>query len=152
MWRRIHIIYTSLATLLTASMFFCRFAKILGPEGAELEVMYYEKLPYLVMLIMLLAGGVCSVFSFKNGFLQARVCMLTALMLIGFQIWLGVDFLSSRNDMVFSITMIFPITAAILEILASRSALFGAVTMQATSRIIKNRKKDDTNQVKTNEQ
>ena len=141
MWRRIHVIYTILATLLIVSMFFCRFAKILGPGGAELEVMYYEKLPYLVMLIMLLAGGICSIFSYKNGFLQARVCMLTALMLIGFQIWLGIDFLRFRNDMVFSITMIFPVTAAILQMLATRSALFGAFTMQATSRIIRNRKR-----------
>ena len=93
------------------------------------------------MLIMLMAAGVCSIFSFKNGFLQARVCVLSALMLIGFQIWLGVDFLRFHSDMVFSITMTFPIAAAVLDMLAARSALTGAVTVQAASRLLKSRKR-----------
>ena len=122
-------------------MFFCRFATILGPEGTELEIMYYEKLPYLAMLIMLLAAGICSVFSYMNGYLQARVCMLSALMLIGFQIWLGVDFLRFRQEMIFSVTMVFPVAAAILFILAARSAIIGAMTIQTAGKIIKSRKK-----------
>ena len=141
MWKKSHTIYTILATLLITSMFFCRFATILGPEGEELTIMYYEKLPYLVMLIMLMAAGVCSIFSFKNGFLQARVCVLSALMLIGFQIWLGIDFLRFHSDMVFSITMTFPIAAAVLDMLAARSAITGAVTVQAASQLLKSRKR-----------
>ena len=57
MLKKIHTIYAILAELLVTSMFFCRFATIIGPEGAELKIMYFEKLPYLVMLIMLLAAG-----------------------------------------------------------------------------------------------
>ena len=141
MWKKIHTIYSILATLLSASMFFFSFATILGPEGVELKIMYYEKLPYLFMLIMLLAGGVCSVFTYRNGFLQARVCILTALMLIGFQIWLGVDFLRFRHDMVFSISAIFPIVAAILYVLAARGALVEGMTLQTAEKVLKNRKK-----------
>ena len=141
MWKKIHTIYSIVATLLSASMFFFSFATILGPEGVELKIMYYEKLPYLFMLIMLLAGGVCSVFTYRNGFLQARVCILTALMLIGFQIWLGVDFLRFRHDMVFSISAIFPIVAAILYVLAARGALVEGMTLQTAEKVLKNRKK-----------
>ena len=141
MWKKIHTIYSILATLLSASMFFFSFATILGPEGIELKIMYYEKLPYLFMLIMLLAGGVCSVFTYRNGFLQARVCILTALMLIGFQIWLGVDFLRFRHDMVFSISAIFPIVAAILNVLAARGALVEGMTLQTAEKVLKSRKK-----------
>ncbi len=141
MLKKIHTIYAILAELLVTSMFVCRFATIIGPEGAELKIMYYEKLPYLVMLIMLLAAGICAVFSFRNGFLQARVCVLSSLMLIGFQIWLGVDFLRFRNDMVFSITMVFPVCAAVLDILAARSALIGAMTIQTAGKTLKRRKR-----------
>ena len=141
MWKKIHTIYSIVATLLSASMFFFSFATILGPEGTELKIMYYEKLPYLFMLIMLLAGGICSVFTYRNGFLQARVCILTALMLIGFQIWLGVDFLRFRHDMVFSISAIFPIVAAILYVLAARGALVEGMTLQTAEKVLKNRKK-----------
>ena len=141
MWKKIHTIYSILATLLSASMFFFSLATIIGPEGTELKIMYYEKLPYLFMLIMLLAAGVCSIFTYRNGYLQARVCILTALMLIGFQIWLGVDFLRFRSEMVFSISAIFPIVAAILNVLAARGALVDAMTIQTASKVLKNRKK-----------
>lgn len=106
-------------------------------------IMYYEKLPYLVMLIMLLTAGICSIFSFKNWALQARVCMLTALMLIGFQIWLGIDFIRYHKEIVFSFTMIFPLVSSILNIMAARSALVDAMTIQAvktTRKIRKNRR------------
>jgi hypothetical protein len=141
MWKKIHTIYSIIATLLSASMFFFSFATIIGPKGTELKIMYYEKLPYLFMLIMLLAAGVCSVFTYRNGFLQARVCILTALMLIGFQIWLGVDFLRFRTDMVFSISAIFPIVAAILNVLAARGALVEGMTLQTAERVLKSKKK-----------
>ena len=105
MWQRIQTLYIGIATALTVSMFFSRMATIIGPEGSELVIRYYEKVPYLVMLIMLLTAGICAIFSYKSRLLQARVCILTALMLLGFQIWLGIDFLRFRNDMVFSITL-----------------------------------------------
>ena len=143
MWQRIQTLYIGIATALTAALFFCRMATIIGPGGEELEIMYYEKRPYLVMLIMLLTAGVCSIFTFKSWALQARVCMLTALMLIGFQIWLGVDFLRYHKEMVFSLTMMFPIVSAILNIMAARSALVDAMTLQAvktTKKVRKNKR------------
>lgn len=144
MWQRIQTLYIGIATALTAVLFFSRMSTIIGPGGEELDIMYYEKLPYLVMLIMLLTAGICAVFSFRSWALQARVCMLSALMMIGFQIWLGVDFFRYRNDMVFSFTMIFPLVSAILNIMAARSALVDAMTLQAvktTKKVRKNRKR-----------
>lgn len=142
MWKKIQTLYISIATLLTASMFFCRLAAIIGPEGEELKIMYYEKAPYLVMLIMLFTAGICSLFTFRQGFLQARVCMLTSLMLIGFQIWLGVDFLRFRHDMIFSVTMLFPLVSAVLNMLAARSAIVDAMTIETAGKVLKKRKKN----------
>jgi len=141
MWKKIQTLYIISSILLTAAMFFCSFATIIGPDGSELKIMYYEKLPYLTMLIMLLTAGICSLCTFRQGFLQARVCTLTALMLIGFQIWLGIDFLRFRHDMVFSVTMVFPSAAAILDALAARSALVDAMTIQAAGKILKKNRK-----------
>lgn len=141
MWKKIQTLYIISSILLTAAMFFCSFATIIGPDGYELKIMYYEKLPYLTMLIMLLTAGICSLFTFRQGFLQARVCTLTALMLIGFQIWLGIDFIRFRHDMVFSVTMLFPLAAAILDALAARSALVDAMAIQAAGKILKKNRK-----------
>ena len=126
--------------MLCVSMFFCRLATIIGPEGEELGIMYYEKLPFAVMLIMLLAAGVSAVFCHKFPLLQARVCMITALMQIGFQIWLGVDFFRFHNEMVFSVTMIFPLVAAILNIMAARKALVDGMTLTAVKSLKKSKR------------
>lgn len=141
MWQRIQTLYIGIATALTAAMFFCRMATIIGPEGNDIDIRYYEKLPYLMMLIMLLTAGVCAVFTYKSRLLQARVCVLTALMLIGFQIWLGIDFIRYHNDMVFSITLLFPIVSAILNAIAARGNLVDEMTLQAVKSAKKARKK-----------
>ncbi len=141
MWKKAHTYLIAIATILTISMFFCRFATIIGPEGEALKIMYYEKIPYIVMLIMLMTGGICAFFCNRHPFLQARVCILTALMLIGFQLWLGIDFFRFRNDMVFSLTMLFPFAGAILDIIAARSALVDGVTLQAVKNLKKSRRK-----------
>ena len=137
MWKKLTTYLTLTSTLLVCSMFFCSFASIIGPEGSTVKIMYYEKMPYLVMMIMLLTGGLFSILTHRLPFLQARVCMLTGLMLIGFQIWLGVDFFNYRNALVFSLTILFTLLAASLEIIASRRAMIEGMTLQ----LLKNRLK-----------
>ena len=141
MWKKAQTYFIGIATLLTVIMFFSKLATIIGPGGEELDIMYFEKLPYIVMLIMLLTAGICAVFCHKFPLLQARVCVLSALMLVGFQLWLGVDFIRFHNDMVFSITLIFPIVGAILNIMAARKALIDGMTLQAVKSLKKSRKK-----------
>lgn len=141
MWQRIQTLYIGIATSLTIAMFFSRMATILGPEGTGLDIRYYEKIPYLVMLIMLLTAGICAIFSYKSRILQARVCILSALMFLGFQIWLGIDFLRFRHDMVFSISLLFPLVSAALNIIAARSNLVDEMTLQAVKSAKKARRR-----------
>ena len=127
MWKRIQTICLALSSILIISMFFCRFATIAGPEGSEAIIRYYEKVPFLVLLIMLTSANIIALFCGKSGFLQARVCMIAGLISIGFQIWLGVDFISNHNDMAFSISALFPLAAAVLNFTAARNALIDAI-------------------------
>lgn len=131
MWQRIQTLYLGVATALIFSMFFCTFATVIGPNGAEITIGYHEKLAYLTMLIMLFTAQVAATASFKAMFLQARVSIIAALMAVGLQIWLGVDFLRFRNEMVFSFTMLFPLVAAILDIMAARRSLVDEMTLTA---------------------
>lgn len=123
MWQRIQTLYLAIATGLIISMFFCNVATILGPEGAEVGIRYYEKRIYLIFLIMLLTANGSALFSYKLRILQMRVCVIAAFLLVGFQGWLAYDFFTLRNDMVFSITAIFPIIAAILNLLAAKNIM-----------------------------
>ena len=117
--------------MLTASLFFCRFATILGPEGAEEVIRYYEKTPYLILMIMTLTAEICALFSYRMRILQARVCIIAALLMLGMQLWFLADFLKYRNELIFSITMLFPVAGAILNFLAARSAMVDEMTLQA---------------------
>ena len=146
MWQRIQTLYLAIATGLAASMFFCNLAEIIGPGGEILEIRYYEKTAYLVLMIMILTAQICALFSFKARFLQARVCMISSLLLIGFQIWLGIDFIRMKNDMVFNISGVFPIAAAILDILAARAAMIDELTITAIGSARKARKARRRNQ------
>ena len=83
MWKSIQTLYLGISTVLMAVLFFCNFATIIGPDGSELTIRYYEKTPYLVLMIMTLTAHVCAVFSYKLKFLQARVCIITALLALG---------------------------------------------------------------------
>ena len=131
MWKRIQTLYLGISTALILSMFFCKFATIIGPAGEELSIGYHEKLPYLVMLIMLVTAHVAATASFKAPFLQARVAMIAALMSIGFQIWLAVDIIRFFNEMTFHITALFPLAAAVLNIMAAKRALVEEMTITA---------------------
>ena len=112
MWNRIQTLYLAISTALVVALFFCRFATDLA-EGEIIR--YYEKTSYLLMLIMLLTAHVFAICTYKSPMLQARVSIISALALIGFQIWLGVDFLMYMNDFSFSVTMLFPHIVPALE-------------------------------------
>lgn len=134
MWKRIQTLYLAISTGLIISLFFCRFATDPGSVGEDAIIRYYEKTSYLLMLIMLLTANIFAVSTFKTPMLQARVSIIAALALLGFQIWLGVDFFIYRSLMTFSVTMLFPLSASFLNFLAGRSAMIDGFTIQAAQR------------------
>ena len=141
MWQRVQTLYLAVASVLVGSLFFSRFATVLGPEGESVDIMYYEKLPFLLFLISLFSANVIALITFKARILQMRVSVLAALLLVGFQIWLAVDFFSHRNDRVFSFTAVFPLVAAILDVMAARNIFLDEAMVQSASRLRSSRKK-----------
>lgn len=135
MWQRIQTLYLAVATALLISMFFCKFATILGPDGVEISIKYVEKIPYLVLLAVALAGNVFSLFAFKIRIPQMRVATVAALILLAFQIWIIVDVVRGWNEMVFSVTALFPLVAMVLDILAARNIMLDEAMVQSASRL-----------------
>lgn len=135
MWQRVQTLYLAISSILIASMFFCKFATIVGAQGDETTIMYYEYLPYLIFMIMLLTANLSALFAFKARVLQMRVAILAALLSLGFQIWLGVDFVRMRNEMTFSFTAVFPVVCVILNVLAARAIMMDEAMVQTASRL-----------------
>ena len=140
MWKSIQTLYLGISTVLMAALFFCNFATIIGPDGTEVSIRYYEKTPYLVLMIMTLTAHVCAVFSYKLRFLQARVCIITALLALGMQVWFFMDFMKFRHDMVFSITMVFPLVMTILDVMAAKNSMVDEMTVTAVRSVRRSRK------------
>lgn len=141
MWQRIQTLYLGIATALIFSMFFCIFATIIGPDGAEVTIAYREKMPYLVLLIMLITAHIAATASYKTFFLQARVSIIAGLLAFGFQTWIGIDILRNMDDMSFSITALFPLAAGALDFMAAKRSLVDEMTVTAVQSARKARKK-----------
>lgn len=141
MWQRIQTLYLGIATALIFSMFFCIFATIIGPDGAEITIAYREKMPYLVLLIMLITAHIAATASYKTFFLQARVSIIAGLLAFGFQTWIGIDILRNMDDMSFSITALFPLAAGALDFMAAKRSLVDEMTVTAVQSARKARKK-----------
>lgn len=134
MLKRIQTLYLAVSTALIVAMFFCKMGTVLGATGDDATIRYYEKISYLLMNIMLLTANVFALFNFKNPVLQARISIIAALLMTGFQIWLGIDFLRYKEYMIFSVTMLFPMAEAFLNFMAARSAMIDGVTVQAAKK------------------
>ena len=141
MWQRIQTLYLAIATALLASMFFCKFATIVGPQGNDLEIMYWEKIPYVTLLAISTIGNIFSLFAFKIRMPQMRVATGAAILLLAFQCWIVVDLARNWNEMSFSVTALFPLIAAILDIMAARSILLDEAMVQSSERLRASKRK-----------
>ena len=141
MWQRIQTLYLAIATAMLASMFFCKFATIVGPQGNDLEIMYWEKIPYVTLLAISTIGNIFSLFAFKIRMPQMRVATGAAILLLAFQCWIVVDLARNWNEMSFSVTALFPLIAAILDIMAARSILLDEAMVQSSARLRASKRK-----------
>lgn len=141
MWQRIQTLYLGIATALIFSMLFCIFATIIGPDGAEITIAYREKMPYLVLLIMLITAHIAATASYKTFFLQARVSIIAGLLAFGFQTWIGIDILRNMDDMSFSFTALFPLAAGVLDFMAAKRSMVDEMTVMAVKSAKKARKR-----------
>ena len=122
-------------------MFFCKFATIVGPQGNDLEIMYWEKIPYVTLLAISTIGNIFSLFAFKIRMPQMRVATGAAILLLAFQCWIVVDLARNWNEMSFSVTALFPLIAAILDIMAARSILLDEAMVQSSARLRASKRK-----------
>ena len=126
MWQRIQTLYLILATGLVAALFFCAKAG---------DITYTEYWPYAILLIVIAFLQVMATTTWKHRIFQMRTASLAAIILIGLQAWLVVDFITTHNDPVFHVTAVFPIVAAILDFLAARSILADEMLVRSADRL-----------------
>ena len=135
MWQRIQTLYLFISTVLIALLFFCDKA-----EG----VSFTEYFPYLVFIIVITLLNVLALTTYRFRVFQMRTAVLSALVIIAFQIWLAVDFFTFGKTDDFHITAVFPIAAVILDFLAARGIFADELMVRSASRLRPAKRKGGT--------
>lgn len=140
MWQRIQTLYLAITVTLIAILFFSNIAVVIGADDAESKISFIEKMPYLILLSLSLVAALLALISFKVRILQMRVATIGALIMVGLQIWIIVDYINAPDNMVFKYTAIFPAICSILELLAARAAFSDQILVEGATRLRASRK------------
>lgn len=64
-----------------------------------------------------------------------RVAIIQALLLIGFQAWIIVDFIVMKGALIFTVPAVFPVVSAILALLGAKNIMLDEAMVQSAYRI-----------------
>ena len=141
MWQRVQTLYLAVAAALVAALFFCTKAVTVGADGAVAEAYpYIAYIPYLILLIVISALELLALTTFRHRIFQMRTAVLAALLCVALQVWLGVDFWLTRGQVVFRLTAVFPVVAAILDAMAARAILADQLLVESAYHLRKSRR------------
>ena len=142
MWQRLQTLYLCLATGLVVALFFSVKAFTLGPGGVHaVELTYIKYTPYLILLILVTILQLLAVFTFNARVFQMRTAVLSAILMIALQAWIGVDYFTADKEWIFKFTAVFPLVAAILNFIAARYILRDQLLVESVSHL-RSRKKN----------
>ena len=142
MWQRLQTLYLCIATGLIVALFFSVKAFTLGPGGVHsVELPYIKYTPYLILLILITILQLLAVFTFNARVFQMRTAVLSAILMIALQAWIGVDYFTADMELIFRFTAVFPLVAAILNFIAARLILRDQLLVESVSHL-RSRKKN----------
>ncbi len=131
MIQRIQSLFLFVVAGLILSMFFTPMVEFLGGE----TIYYAERYDMLVLMLVTFVLAGTTFFSYKNRLFQIRLCVLNALILLGWQVLIAVLFFKREPEMIFSVTAVFPIVACVLTFLAMRYISRDEAMIRAASRL-----------------
>lgn len=136
MWQRLQTLYLCIATGLIVALFFSVKAFTLGPGGVHsVELTYIKYTPYLILLILITILQLLAVFTFNARVFQMRTAVLSAILMIALQAWIGVDYFTADKEWIFKFTAVFPLVAAILNFIAARLILRDQLLVESVSHL-----------------
>ena len=121
MWQRIQTLYLLIATALMAAMIFSLKAVVPGTDGEFIETYRYTAyIPYLILIIVIVLLDFLALTTYRFRVFQMRTAVLAAIITLALQAWLAVDFFTTKGDVLFRVTAVFPVVSFILDLLAAK--------------------------------
>ncbi len=119
MFFRIQSLFLTIASGLLLSMFIFPLISITDGNLVT-NIRCFERWDLLLFNLVTFVLSVAVIFYYKKRIFQLRVCILNSLLLAGYQILLLVLFFQRDPSMSYSIIAVFPIVAAILNLMSAR--------------------------------
>ncbi len=137
MIQRIQTLFLVIGAGLLIAMLCTPMATIVGVEGADGRIGYFDYISAFTLIILSLILQIIAILGYKQRVRQMRLCILNALVLLGLQIYLVVIYFSPAKDdsILFTITTIFPVCALILDLIAARYIARDEALVMASSRL-----------------
>ncbi len=147
MWQRVQTLYLAISTILIAIMLFSVKAAVYGVDGEAVETYkYLTYIPYAILLVIILILNIIAITTYRFRVFQYRTAILTALVTLGLQIWLAVEFFANLyvgadgNRLVYKVNAIFPLISIIFDLLAARGILADELLVESTYRLRRDKK------------
>ena len=131
MWKKPHNWLIAADALLIIALLGLNVCHAVNPEtGVHYAVAFKDRLIYILFLVLSFIISDVTLLSAKKPFSQVFLAIVNAIVLLGFQIWVLVDFFTTklqtglRMSSVYTLSVgaVFPIVAIILLVLAVRFA------------------------------
>ena len=131
MWKKPHNWLIAAAGLLIVVLLGLNVCHAVNPEtGQEYTVRFVDRLIYILFIVTSFIISDVTLLSAKKPFYQVFLAITNAIVLLGFQIWIFVDFFTTKlqtglrmsSVYTLSIGAVFPLVAIILLVLAVRYA------------------------------
>jgi hypothetical protein len=131
MWKKPHNWLIAAAALLIIVLLGMDVCHAVNPEtGLHYAVRFKDRLIYIVFIVLSFIISDVTLVSAKQPFYQVFLAITNAILLLGFQIWIFVDFFTTKlpsglkMSTVYSLSIgaIFPLIAIVLLVLSVRFA------------------------------
>lgn len=131
MWKKPHNWLIAAAALIIIVLLGMDVCHAVNPEtGVHYAIRFKDRLIYIIFIVLSFVISDVTLLSAKQPFYQVFLAITNAILLLGFQIWILVDFFTTklpsglRLSSVYSLSIgaVFPLVAIILLVLAVRFA------------------------------
>ena len=131
MWKKTHNWLIAVAGLLIVALLGLDVCHAVNPEtGVHYSVRFLGRLIYILFIVLSFIITDVTLLSAKKPFYPVFLIIVNAIMLLGFQIWILVDFFTTKlqtglrmsSVYTLSIGAVFPLVAIILLVIAVRYA------------------------------
>lgn len=119
MWQRFQTLLLLIVAGLLLSMFMTDMCYTLTETG-RFAIRFIDRSQFLIFTFTTFVLAELTIANFKRRLLQIRICIINAILLTAYQIWILIEFFKLKEVYSITVPALFPVICVILLVLAIR--------------------------------